>query len=724
MGDLLSFLSLLRPGHRERSILTCLKHQNALPHHLVLSINPAVAHAGLTKVGAITMECPACKVTVEPDSLFCRRCGHQIANLVQQEDDYARELIARTAKFTQEGLDACYEYCKRFPNGPAVADMNITASIICIQEAYVATQNGQRPHANISLLSCLDQIGSGISPVLKNGLITSCRFSDKQVRGLLLAILPITKDKMAEFLSTLFDEAKTETQALLKDGKTRFEMEKMIWDDIRKEADAYSRALKEDDLETALRGYTHIKQLMPTTPYFRYTVGIVLSRQGKPWEALKEYLYGFYLDASDPHLTVNLMDRLTAHGFHPLALEVLKHHRHYRKVDRGSTSDRDIELFGELARAATTAFVCSFWKKLDATKIPSDGPDLMDDLSPSERPWLKDPSKFLRIPGDILENKRVFISYRRADTADAAQRLLRKINTDHPELVVFLDEAAMVGGEEWSTRLRNEIDKADIVLLLIGQYWQNRAGLARLHKTDDVLRGEIAFAIRHEKPIIPILIGSAKMPQLNQLPEEIQAIVGYHAERLQNENFDADWTRIVQSIKKTLTQKVIETAQAFQTLHEIADIKDPDARAKALIEGLDKSGLRRYIPQQSINGEGVPYNEIVEDGVWECNAVGPGQTFSLRLVIGRLPRNLFTGELRMHDWEGKILETHKLRGDCYPVSDPKAKLQLGWKLKYIQDETTDGELFIPFYEKIGDAIVGSDSNGVQFTSRNVEPRQI
>jgi hypothetical protein len=142
------------------------------------------------------------------------------------------------------------------------------------------------------------------------------------------------------------------------------------------------------------------------------------------------------------------------------------------------------------------------------------------------------------------------------------------------------------------------------------------------------------------------------------------------------------------------------------------------------IEGLDHSGLKRYIPKRSINGEGVPYSEIIEDGVWECRAVGPGQMFSLRLVIGSLPRNLFTGELRTHDWEGRIQKKHKLRGDCYAVSDPDAKLQLGWKLKFVQDETTTGELFIPFYEKIGDAIVGSDSNGVQFTSRNVEPRTI
>lgn len=680
----------------------------------------------LTKVGAM-MECPACKVTVEPDSLFCRRCGHRFENPIQQEDDCARELLARTANFhlkTQEALDACYEYCERFPNGPAVGDMNITSSAICIQGAFSALQHGQRPRANISLLSRLDETASGISPVLKNGLITSCRVSDKKARAVLLAILPITKDKLAEFISTLFDEAETETQALLKDGKTRFEMEKMIWEDLREEQRAYYRALEKDDLETALRGYTHIKQLMPMTPYFRNMVGIALSRQDKPWEALKEFLYGFYLDASHPQLTVNLMDRLTAHGFHPLALEVWKYHRRHRKVDRDSPSDRDIELFGELARAATTAFVCSFFPKIDATKLPSDGPDLLDDLPHQERPWLQEPTKFIELPGDILKNKRVFISYRRADTADAAQRLQRKMNTGHASLVIFLDETAMVGGEEWTKRLRNELDKADIVLLLIGQSWQNSAGLARLHESRDVLCGEITFAIRHEKLIIPILIGSAEMPELNQLPEEIQAIAGYHAERLRNESFDADWTRIEQSIKKQLTEAGIKTAQAFQSLDQIFEMKDQDARAKAFINRLDKSKLRRYIPKQSLNGEGVPYNEIIEDGVWECNAIGPGQMFSLRLVIGSLPRNLFTGELQMHDWEGRILEKHKLRGDCYPVSDPDAKLQLGWKLKYIQDETTDGELFIPFYEKIGDAIVGSDSNGVQFTSRNVEPRQI
>jgi hypothetical protein len=470
-----------------------------------------------------------------------------------------------------------------------------------------------------------------------------------------------------------------------------------------------------------------MKALLPTQANFRNSIGLILLQQEKAWEALKELLYGFYIDASDPVLTFNLMDRLTAHGLYPLAIEVWIHHRRHRAEERDPGLDREIELFGQLATAVTIAGACAgFQKQLDT--VNAKAPNLLDDLVPRERPWLSVPAKSIKVGTEaLLDGKRVFISYRHADSAESAQRLQQKMKADQPSLVVFLDEAAMAGGEQWTERLRDEIKRADIVLLLIGHYWHNRPGLARLHRPGDVLRREIAFAIRESKPIIPVLAESAEMPDAKNLPEEIRAIAEYHAERLRLNDFETDWGRILKSMKRALTARVIEKAESARLWEKVGRLEkeDPDAWVKYIQKSLESIALdpkvKKYIPIKSKTNLGVS-KDSVDDGVWECIAVGPGQKFSLRLVIGSLPGILFTGEMRIDDATGRVSRTHKIRGDCYPIYDSDTELQLGFLLKFIQDETTEARLTVPLHKRIGDAIVGTDSDGVKFTSRNVGPR--
>lgn len=129
--------------------------------------------------------------------------------------------------------------------------------------------------------------------------------------------------------------------------------------------------------------------------------------------------------------------------------------------------------------------------------------------------------------------------------------------------------------------------------------------------------------------------------------------------------------------------------------------------------------MPKYIPAKSVHGEGGSEDTNIY-GVWECSGVGMGQQFQLRLVIEDRQGSPFTGELKLQSLFGLGMSIHKLRGEWARVLDVDAKLLLGMYLKYVQDGTTSGEWLIPFQQKIGDALVGTDAQGVQYTSRLVE----
>lgn len=73
---------------------------------------------------------------------------------------------------------------------------------------------------------------------------------------------------------------------------------------------------------------------------------------------------------------------------------------------------------------------------------------------------------------------RIFISYRRADTAALVEGLRDHLIADVNGSTVFLDSHAIPPGDDFPEKIAREIDEADVVVALIGPDWLG-AGLAR-----------------------------------------------------------------------------------------------------------------------------------------------------------------------------------------------------------------------------------------------------
>ena len=145
--------------------------------------------------------------------------------------------------------------------------------------------------------------------------------------------------------------------------------------------------------------------------------------------------------------------------------------------------------------------------------------------------------------------KRVFISYRREDTAPAAGRVYDRLCQLLSKPNVFFDVSTIAGGEIFDRKLMSEIERSDAVLVFIGKLWLAvKGGRARLAEPGDYVRAEVSAALQRSVLVLPVLVDGARMPQPDQLPDDIRAITSRNALPLRHESFDDDAENIVAAV--------------------------------------------------------------------------------------------------------------------------------------------------------------------------------
>lgn len=107
---------------------------------------------------------------------------------------------------------------------------------------------------------------------------------------------------------------------------------------------------------------------------------------------------------------------------------------------------------------------------------------------------------------------KVFLSYRRSDSADITGRLADALRKKLGEENVFWDARSLEAGDTWPDKLRNEVEACDVLLAVMGKGWLSAVDeyhQRRIDLDDDWVRQEIASALGKGKPVIPVLVGGA-----------------------------------------------------------------------------------------------------------------------------------------------------------------------------------------------------------------------
>jgi hypothetical protein len=148
----------------------------------------------------------------------------------------------------------------------------------------------------------------------------------------------------------------------------------------------------------------------------------------------------------------------------------------------------------------------------------------------------------------------LFISYRREDSAGFAGRLQASLERRFGAEAVFRDVADLRPGEDFPAALRAGIEHAVAILVVIGPRWLSveREGHRRLDQPQDQVRREVQMALSSNKPVIPVLVGGAQMPEAQALPPSLRALARLHAVELGDAGWDEDFNRLAGSLAPLL----------------------------------------------------------------------------------------------------------------------------------------------------------------------------
>jgi hypothetical protein len=150
---------------------------------------------------------------------------------------------------------------------------------------------------------------------------------------------------------------------------------------------------------------------------------------------------------------------------------------------------------------------------------------------------------------------KVFISYRREETAGHAGRLYDAIGARFGERNVFMD-VDLAPGIDFVEQITEAVGACDALLVVMGPTWATTLddrGHARLADPNDFVRLELETALRRpDVRVIPLLVAGARMPDPDDLPESVRALARRNALGLSDLRWRDDVRRLVSTLEELL----------------------------------------------------------------------------------------------------------------------------------------------------------------------------
>jgi TIR domain len=152
---------------------------------------------------------------------------------------------------------------------------------------------------------------------------------------------------------------------------------------------------------------------------------------------------------------------------------------------------------------------------------------------------------------------RIFISYRREDTAYAAGWLYDRLARHFGGVQVFKDVDSIQLGDDFVEVITRAVGSCDVLLALIGEEWltiTDEHGRRRLDNADDFVHLEIEAALSRSVRVIPVLVDGARMPRADELPDGLAGLVRRQALELSPARFDFDTRRLLTVLDRSLAE--------------------------------------------------------------------------------------------------------------------------------------------------------------------------
>jgi hypothetical protein len=147
---------------------------------------------------------------------------------------------------------------------------------------------------------------------------------------------------------------------------------------------------------------------------------------------------------------------------------------------------------------------------------------------------------------------RVFISYRRGDSAGQAGWLYDRLSARYSAESVFMDVARIEPGADFAEAIGNAVGICNVMLAVIGRKWldSGRPGERRIDDPNDFVRLEIAAALKRQVAVISVLLDGASGPSKESLPRDLSGLPLSPAVELRESSWDEDVGRLIAAIEQ------------------------------------------------------------------------------------------------------------------------------------------------------------------------------
>jgi len=146
---------------------------------------------------------------------------------------------------------------------------------------------------------------------------------------------------------------------------------------------------------------------------------------------------------------------------------------------------------------------------------------------------------------------RISISYRRDDSLDITGRIFDRLAGHFGREAVFRDIDSIPLGADFRRHIDRVLGESDIILAIVGPRWIGPDNEhLRLASPADPVRVEIETALRKEKPLIPVLVSHAGMPDPEVLPDSLRDFAYRNAVQVDGgQDFDVHVSRLIRAIE-------------------------------------------------------------------------------------------------------------------------------------------------------------------------------
>jgi len=151
------------------------------------------------------------------------------------------------------------------------------------------------------------------------------------------------------------------------------------------------------------------------------------------------------------------------------------------------------------------------------------------------------------------QGNKIFISYRRDDTAHVAGRIYDRLIQKFGRNRIFKDVDSIPVGVNFKEYLTSFMDQCGIMIVVIGDKWLDIAdstNYRRLDNREDFVRIEVEAALQRDLVIIPVLVNDITMPSINDLPDTLKPLAHRNGIVVRRDpDFHRDVDRLIKALR-------------------------------------------------------------------------------------------------------------------------------------------------------------------------------